>query len=114
MAYEGLLIWEGASGNPYTYEVYTKDHVFDHDLGNYIFVKRTRTLWEAVYIGEGYLDVRTQDSEHLACANQKGFTHYHVHTNPNERNRKFEETDLIAGHDECMDENGGCNKTSDG
>ena len=114
MAYEGILIWTGASGNPYSYEVYSKNHVFGHDLGNYIFVKKTPSQWEAVYIGEGYLDDRTLDPKHLACAQRKGFTHYHIHYNKDEVIRKAEEKDMIAGNPECLVENRGCNKTEDG
>lgn len=114
MANEGTVTWREASGRHYQFEIYSKETSFKHIEGNYIFAKRSTIGWDAVYIGEGYLDIRTQDPEHLACAKRKGFTHYHVHVNTNESNRKYEEKDLIAGNQECLVENGGCNKTEDG
>lgn len=114
MAQEGTHTWTGASKQLYKYNVWPKAQSFNHFQGNYIFAKKTQSGWEAVYIGEGYLDERTSDQDHLACASRKGFTHFHTHINKNEEKRKLEETDLIAGNDECLEENGGCNKTSDG
>ena len=108
------IIWTGKSGTQYTFTIYSKDTIFDEIDGNYIFAKKTTKVWYAVYIGEGDLKTRTQDEEHLKCAEQKGFTHYHVHVTNNETARKFEETDLIQGNTECLVENGGCNKTIDG
>lgn len=109
-----IVTWNGKSGTPYKFEVHPKGTTFRNVDGNYIFVQETQTGWNAVYIGEGNLEKRTQDKEHLACASQKGFTHYHIHTNSNEQYRKFEEADLIAQHTECWIENGGCNATHDG
>ena len=114
MAKEGTISWRGASGRLYKFDIYPKATPFIHVEGNYIFAKRSVLGWDAVYIGEGYLDERTSDQDHLACASRKGFTHFHTHINENEEKRKLEETDLIAGNDECLEENGGCNKTSDG
>ncbi len=109
------ITWNGKSGTPYHFDIYPKETKFKSLDGNYIFAQETSTGgWNAIYIGEGNLKERTQDKEHLDCANKKGFTHYHVHTNSNEENRKFEESDLIAEHTECQWENGGCNKTSNG
>lgn len=106
--------WRGLSGNVYTYEVYSKHTVFRSIDGNYIFARQTFSGWDAVYIGEGDLATRTQDPVHKKCAENKGFTHYHVHVNPSEINRKTEERDMIAGNPECLEKNGGCNKTEDG
>jgi hypothetical protein len=108
------VIWTGKSGKKYTFTVYSKGTTFNEVDGNYIFAKNKTTSWEAVYIGEGDLKTRTQDKEHLKCAENKGFTHYHVHKNSDEKLRKAEETDLIEGNPECLFENGGCNKTIDG
>lgn len=108
------IIWTGKSGNKYTFTIYPKQTNFKEIDGNYILAKNINTGWEAVYIGEGDLKSRTQDQEHLKCAEKKGFTHYHVHANTNEKQRKSEESDLIEGNTECLFENGGCNKTIDG
>lgn len=108
------VTWNGKSGASYKFEVYPKETIFIDVDGNYIFAQETLTGWNAVYIGEGNLRTRTQDKEHLTCANRKGFTHFHVHANSNEHDRKYEETDLIAQHTECWIENGGCNATHDG
>ena len=106
--------WLGESGKVYNFNVYSTDTAFKEIDGNYIFAKKTTAGWDAVYIGEGDLKTRTQDEEHLKCAISKGFTHYHVHINQNEELRKQEETDLIGGNPECLEENGGCNGTSVG
>lgn len=106
--------WKGVSGISYTFGIYPKNQKFNHVEGNYIFAKETDSGWDAVYIGEGFLDDRTQDEVHLKCAESKGFTHYHAHINENERARKDEETDLIEGNPECLEENGGCNQTATG
>lgn len=108
------VTWTGISGKQYQFGVYPKDTKFKELDGNYIFAKETLSGWKAVYIGEGDLKTRTQDPEHLKCAESKGFTHYHVHININEESRKLEETDLIHGNNECLYEYGGCNKTADG
>lgn len=108
------IIWTGKSGLTYTYYVYVKGTTFKKSDGNYIFAKKTTNGWDAVYIGEGDFETRPQDEEHLKCAEKKGFTHYHVHLNSNETNRKAEETDMIQGNQECLIENGGCNKTATG
>jgi len=107
--------WKGISGAEYTYKVFPKNSTFEPNQdGNYIFAKQTFTGWEAVYIGQGDLKTRTQDETHLNCANSKGFTHYHVHLNKSEAERKYEEEDMIKGNPECLSQNGGCNKTTTG
>jgi len=111
---QGKISWTGKSKNQYLFTIYTKDTSFKDVDGNYIFAKKTLSSWEAIYIGEGNLETRTQDTGHLKCAEKKGFTHYHVHVHKNETTRKIEETDLIQGNTECLYENGGCNKTIDG
>ncbi len=104
--------WTGGDGTKYTFEVLPKETNFQHVQGNYIFAKKVGFgRWHAVYIGEGYLDDRTQDHEHLECAATKGFTHYHAHKNENDTQRKAEEKNLIDGNPECLEGNGGCNGT---
>lgn len=107
-------IWPGKSGKTYTFNVYGKNTSFKEVDGNYIFAKRTQSGWNAIYIGEGDLMTRTQDEEHLKCANSKGFTHYHAHVNQDETARKQQEADLVGGNPECLIENGGCNETKSG
>lgn len=114
MAQKGTAIWLGKTKTKYEFKVFPRNQQLKHVKGNYIFAKLINNTWEAVYIGEGYLDERTQDPEHLECASNKGFTHYHVHSHENDITRKLEEENLIAGNIECLEENGGCNKTSDG
>lgn len=115
MSSQGKVNWKGISGNEYTYEIFSKDSTFNlNQNGNYIFARQTFIGWEAVYIGQGDLKTRTQDQTHLDCANLKGFTHYHVHINNSEINRKNEEEDMIKGNQEYLFENGGCNKTKTG
>lgn len=114
MSNEQTVEWTGDSGTRYSYQVYPKNAEFREMAGNYIFTRQTLNGWDAVYIGEGILKHRTEDEVHLACANAKGFTHFHVHLNADEGGRKEEEADLIAGNVECLYENGGCNKTHDG
>jgi len=106
--------WPGKSGRSYTLTVYNKDTSFEEIDGNYIFAKKTQAGWDAIYIGEGDLKTRTQDSEHLKCANLNWFTHFHVQTNQDEAKRKEEEADLVGGNPECLAENGGCNNTTVG
>lgn len=109
-----IVTWKGKSGTPYDFEAHPKGTTFKNVDRNYIFAQETQSGWNTIYIGEGNLKDRMQDKEHLDCATKKGFTHYHVHTNSDEENRKFEETDLMSKHIGCLFENGGCNKTSDG
>ncbi len=111
---QNQVTWKGQSGKQYVFTVYDKKQKFNQVDGNYIFAKQTLGTWFAVYIGEGDLQSRTQDEEHLKCAESKGFTHYHVHVNKNEKERKAEESDLILGNNECLIEKGGCNKTITG
>jgi hypothetical protein len=106
--------WTGISGKIYQFTIYPKSTKFKEIDGNYIFAKATTNGWDAVYIGEGDLKTRTQDTVHLTCAEKKKFTHFHVHVNKNKQHRKAEEEDLIQGNPECLSENGGCNETFNG
>lgn len=115
MASQGEINWKGISGTEYTYEIFPKESTFNpNQVGNYIFARQIYNGWEAVYIGQGDLKERTQDKTHLGCATLKKFTHYHVHLNNSELNRRYEEEDMIQGNLECLVQNGGCNKTITG
>ena len=111
---QGKINWTGASGTKYLFTIYPKDTSFNEVDGNYIFARFSGNSWQAVYIGEGNLAIRTKDPGHQQCAQKKGFTHYHVHVNENETARRAEESDLILGNPECLEENGGCNQTKTG
>jgi len=77
--------------------------------GNYIFTKTTNNIWVPIYIGQGDLNDRTNDSTHYGCAVGKGATHVHVHLNPKEEDRIAEEQDLLAGHPDAYAPTG-CNE----
>ncbi len=102
--------WQGERGNLYSFSIFPIETGFNPNQdGNYIFAKQTQTGWDAVYIGEGDLQTRTQDEEHRSCAIKKGATHLHVHLNNNETNRKAEESDLLGYNTEAYHPLG-CNK----
>jgi len=103
------LKWQGGSGKHYAFSIYPIGTEFNPNQdGNYIFAKKTRDGWDAVYIGQGDLQTRTHDNEHLTCAIKKGATHIHAHLNPDEKARKYEEADLLAYNTEAY-QTSGCN-----
>ncbi|TNE29081.1 MAG: hypothetical protein EP346_07035 [Bacteroidetes bacterium] len=111
----GAVKWTGASGKTYIFDVFDKLTSFKEIDGNYIFARlKGLSYWEAVYIGQGDLKARTQDKEHLQCASRNGFTHYHVLVESDVDLRKSIEEDLILNNPECLEENGGCNKSITG
>ena len=104
------IIWHGASGQSYEYEVYTLSTTFKKLDGNYIFVRQSGSTSYAVYIGEGNLKDRISPAHHKwDCIHEKGATHVHVHLNADERSRKAEERDLLNEHTEAYDPTG-CNE----
>lgn len=91
--------WTGESGANYEYQIWQLPVAFDpNQNGNYIFARQNDArLWVPIYIGEGDLATRVNDSHHQAqCIKSKGATHVHAHLNQSAVNRKFEETDLLA------------------
>lgn len=101
--------WRGISGKSYSYNVFKINTTFKpNQNGNYIFAKKARDVWMAVYVGEGDLHNRTQDEEHRKCSINKGATHLHCHLNSNETNRKNEETDILEYNTEAYTPTG-CN-----
>ena len=94
--------WRGASGQTYTYYIHELPwRPADKHDGNYIFAKQANGSWLAVYIGQGHVQSRYDAAMDEGCINDKGATHYHVHTKSDEATRKAEESDLIDGNPEC-------------
>jgi hypothetical protein len=91
------FIWRGASGVNYTFWCHALPFTCDPDQpGNYIFTKiGPDNHWIPVYIGQGDLNIRCNDPLHYRCAVNKGATHIHCHTQPNELARLSEEQDLL-------------------
>ena len=100
--------WKGIQ-NEYSFELSDINVTFASESeGNYIFAKLVGDMWEAVYIGEGILQERTQDKRHRTCAISKGATHIFWHSNSDEALRKAEEADLLAYNTEAYAPKG-CN-----
>lgn len=110
------VIWNGASGNQYTYWVYTLPTGLNTGQdGNYIYTKIVNDVWIPIYIGQGDLGDRTNiDNHHQSrCLKSKGATHVHAHVNAREADRKTEEGDLLAGHPSAYQPTG-CNEKTGG
>jgi hypothetical protein len=92
--------WIGKSGTQYAYFVYPLPASFkENNDGNYIFCKLADKHWIPIYIGEGDLGERVENTHHQAsCIKSKGVTHVHAHLNPSESARKSEESDLLANY----------------
>jgi hypothetical protein len=92
--------WQGESGNEYTYWVYPINTAFKDQPGNYIYAKRTRGGWQAIYIGQtSSLSQRLASHETEQAAIRHGATHIHAHlSGHDEQSRRIEETDLIGHH----------------
>src|SRR5271154_6146866 len=88
--------WLGASGQSYTYHIYSNPPHFNADQdGNYIYAKKNQEgKWVPIYIGQGCLSDRCCESHHRAgCIQSKGATHVHAHLQASEATRKAEEKD---------------------
>jgi hypothetical protein len=93
--------WKGASGKSYLYYIKDIDFNFKEDQnGNYIFCKKIKGVWKAIYIGEGDLEDRTKFRINDGCVKTKGSTHIHAHIENSESDRKKEETDILNNHPE--------------
>lgn len=66
-----------------------------------------------VYIGQGDLNDRVNDTTHYKCAIAKGATEVHLHLTSNEQDRLKEEADLLAGHPNAYAPTG-CNRKPGG
>ena len=91
-----MVVWTGASGAQYDYEVYELGITWNDVPGNYIFAKTTPAGWQAIYMGEtGSFKDRIPNHEVWPCARRYGVTHIHAHTNGGGVSaRQSEEMDL--------------------
>ena len=90
--------------NEYSFDIYDLPFTCDPDLeGNYIHCKQVGLLeqWTPIYIGEGLLNERVNDDEHLTCALEKGATHVHIRLEEGLLSRTFVERDLLLAHSEA-------------
>lgn len=112
-------VWFGASGQPYTYQVFDLSVDIGSDQwGNYIYAKQTASgLWVPVYFGQGDLCVRCGEDHHKHdCVNGKGATHIHAHLNGGKNDedvRCDEEADLLAAYPDAYAPSG-CNERRGG
>lgn len=107
MGQQGSFTWVGKSGITYKYGVYPIDETFEKGFpANYLYAKKRRSGWEAMYIGETseVNDSMTEDSKYQ-CAREKGATHIHFHKgSAEESGRKEEVENLINVHSpQCND-----------
>ena len=104
---EGTVIWTGADGTRYAYEVFSPDIGWNDVSGNYIFAKRVGTDWEAVYIGETESLKKRLGGGHekWQAAKRYGATHVHAHTSNTARSvRTREESNLISNYEPAFNE----------
>ena len=98
-----IATWRGSSGTDYDYVV----HASDTDWGwagfpgVYIFARNDGDYWTALYVGQtGDLSSRLgAHHEKFVPATYQGMTHIHVHLNPDEPLRMYEEADMRLAHD---------------
>ena len=94
--------WKGASGNSYTFYIFSLPCTLDPDQdGNYIYVRRNaENRWVPIYIGEGDLADRSNLNQHHKgeCIRSRGATHFHCHKNASQSARSDEEADLLANY----------------
>lgn len=103
--------WIGASGAEYLYYIHPRDEdITAGQMGNYIYSKENAEgKWVPIYIGEGDLCDRCNDSHHqISCIDGKGATHVHMHLNDDESSRNAEESDLLARYTNAYTPDG-CN-----
>ena len=95
---EVLPAWKGASGNSYPYQAVEIGSIPNTAYGNYIFARRDADgRWEAIYIGQGDLSVRTDLAQHHMrdLIQRRGATHVHFRENPSLPDRMIERADLL-------------------
>ena len=107
--------WRGASGASYGYWVVGIGTRLRPVTGNYIFAKRSLSGgWNAVYVGQGDLAVRTDLSRHFKgiLIRSLGATHVHIRENASENERVIEKADVLDGNPEAFPPTG-CNESVD-
>jgi hypothetical protein len=114
-ANSNTCVWEGASGQQYTYQYDDLNSVSPPQKdGNYIFAYFDGDDWVPLYIGQGFLPDRLGPSHHQwRCIISRGATHAHWHVNANKANRLDEEDDLLAAFPGAYEPTG-CNDRSGG
>ena len=96
------LTWTDLRGETYTYSVFGFDQEWVDFPGNYIFARRCRKGWEALYIGETDSLRMCVNKRHEAWAycRSRGATHVLVHFNfAGRAARQVEEQALILAYD---------------
>ena len=107
-----VIHWTGISGKMYEYSVIGLPASPPSGKGNYIFAKKAMNDYGAVYVGQGDLKDRYDAAIQEGCVTRRGATHYcaHIRNAYSESERLLEEQDIIAGNQECLKQNGGCNE----
>ena len=102
--------WTGASGRKYVYDVYRPHQRVTQQPGNFIYAKMDdRNRWIPIYIGQGDLTQGAAvEQDRLACIEEKGATHVHLHVNFDKEDRLAEEKDLLDNFPQAFVPNG-CN-----
>ncbi len=96
------LTWTNLRGETYVYSVFGFDQEWVDFPGNYIFARRCRKGWEALYIGETDSLRMCVNKRHEAWAycRSRGATHVLVHFNfAGRAARQVEEQALILAYD---------------
>jgi len=97
-------VWRGASGTAYPYHILEIGSIPNTAYGNYIFARRDGDgRWEAIYVGQGDLSVRTDPGLHHMrdLILRRGATHVHFRENPSLPDRMIERADLLDSHPEA-------------
>ena len=115
MANHQTIIWNGASGTEYAYEIWDLPANFDPNQdGNYIYTfLNENNLWIPIYIGQGDLKDRTENHHQADCIRRNGATHIHVHLNSGEKERLAEERDILSNFPGAYQPTG-CNEREGG
>ncbi len=90
------VLWKGASGTEYTYQLHDLDDTLSGPV-NYVYARRTNGgLLAPIYIGEsGDFSLGIADHHKLACIMRNRPTHLSMHRgSPYERLRKAEAEDI--------------------
>ena len=96
------LTWTDLRGETYTYAVFGFDQEWVDFPANYIFARRGRKGWEALYVGETESLRQCVNKKHEAWAycRSRGATHVLVHFNfAGRAARQLEEQALVLAYD---------------
>ena len=105
MASQGAMTWEGASGQKYEFEVWSRDITLPTKAGVYIVTARESDpndgyLHTAIYVGEtGNLRERFESHDHSLCFDRHRANCICVHYEPNQETRRRIEKDLLDNRD---------------